>query len=38
MKPIISDPQYELYQGDCRDVLAELPEHSVDAILTSPPY
>lgn len=28
----------ELYQGDCRKVMAELPDSSVDAIVTDPPY
>ena len=27
----------ELYHGDCLDVMAELPEHSVDTIITDPP-
>lgn len=27
-----------LYQGDCRSVLAELPDNSVDSIVTDPPY
>lgn len=36
-------PYYEredltLFGGDCRDVLASLPECSVDAIVTDPPY
>jgi site-specific DNA-methyltransferase (adenine-specific) len=26
------------YHGDCVDVLAQLPAHSIDAIVTSPPY
>lgn len=37
------DPFYEtervtLLHGDCRTVLAELPECSVDSIVTDPPY
>ena len=28
----------ELYLGDCREVLKEIPENSVDLIFTSPPY
>lgn len=36
-------PHYEdlttaLYLGDCREVMAEMPENSVDAIATDPPY
>lgn len=27
-----------VYQGDCLDILAELPEASVDAVVTDPPY
>jgi DNA modification methylase len=27
-----------LYLGDCREVMAELPEASVDAVITDPPY
>lgn len=27
-----------IYEGDCRDVLATLPEESVDACVTDPPY
>ncbi len=32
------DSQYTQYLGDAREVLKELPEHSVDCILTSPPF
>jgi len=28
----------ELHLGDCLEVMAELPENSVDTILTGPPY
>jgi DNA modification methylase len=28
----------ELIEGDCRDVLAEMPEQSINCIVTSPPY
>ena len=27
-----------LYHGDCRDILAQLPDNSVDSIVTDPPY
>lgn len=30
--------QYQLLQGDCREVLKTLPDNSVDAIVTDPPY
>lgn len=29
---------YQLFHGDCVDVLATLPAESVDAVVTSPPY
>ena len=29
---------HRLYNGDCMDVLAQLPENSVDMVLTDPPY
>jgi hypothetical protein len=29
---------YELHQGDCLDVLRTMPDNSVDAIVTDPPY
>lgn len=28
----------ELYLGDCLEVLATLPENSVDTVITDPPY
>lgn len=28
----------ELYQGDCLEVLKNLPENSIDLLLTDPPY
>jgi len=33
-----SDDQVTLYHGDCLDVLRELPDASVDAVVTDPPY
>lgn len=32
------DDLVTLYHGDCREVLRELPDDSIDAILTDPPY
>ena len=29
---------YDIRQGDCREVMREMPENSVDAIVTDPPY
>ena len=28
----------QLFQGDCREVLLSLPDNSVDACVTDPPY
>jgi DNA modification methylase len=38
MKPHYRDDAVTLYQGDCLDVLAELPDASVDSVVTDPPY
>ncbi len=38
MKAYYSDGQATLYEGDCRDVLRELPAASVHMAVTSPPY
>ena len=38
MKPYYSDDAVTLYAGDCREVLAELPDASIDAVCTDPPY
>lgn len=38
MTPFVSDPDFTLYLGDVREVLAELPDESVDCCVTSPPY
>ena len=31
-------PTWKLYEGDCLEVLRELPSESVDAVVTDPPY
>lgn len=36
--PFVSDPDFTLYVGDVRHVLAQLPDESVDCCVTSPPY
>src|SRR5690349_1900814 len=36
MTPYFSDKGIEIYLGDCRDVVTEIPE--VDTVLTDPPY
>jgi site-specific DNA-methyltransferase (adenine-specific) len=33
-----SDENVTVYHGDCLDVLAELPDASVDSVVTDPPY
>ena len=38
MKPFLEDGDVTLYRGDCLELLPELPEHSIDAIVTDPPY
>lgn len=36
--PYYSDDLVTIYHGDCREVLPSLEEHSVDLLLTDPPY
>ena len=36
--PYYTDERLTLYHGDALAVLAELPEASVDALITDPPY
>lgn len=38
MKPYYSDASMTLYHGDVMDVLLEMPEDSVQCVVTSPPY
>ena len=38
MKPYLQDSDFTLYNGDALDVLRELPDESVDCVVTSPPY
>ncbi len=38
MKPYLQDADLTLYQGDALEVLRELPDESVDCVVTSPPY
>jgi DNA modification methylase len=37
-EPVYSEDRVRLYHGDCVEVMAALPEASVDAIVTDPPY
>ena len=38
MSPYYQDDLVTLWHGDCRNVMAQLPGNSVDAIVTDPPY
>jgi hypothetical protein len=38
MHPYLRHDNLCLYHGDCRDVLASIPESSVDFVVTDPPY
>jgi site-specific DNA-methyltransferase (adenine-specific) len=40
MEPVFHDPKHNIriYQGDCLEVMAALPEESVDLIFADPPY
>jgi len=38
VKPFYADDAVTLYLGDCLDVLRTLPDASVDAVVTDPPY
>ncbi|MDO8512956.1 MAG: DNA methyltransferase [bacterium] len=38
MKPFYKKEDFTLFQGDCLNVLAEMPEDSADMIFADPPY
>ncbi len=38
MTPHFQDGNVALYLGDCLDVMRTMPDHSVDSIVTDPPY
>ena len=38
MKPYYEEELAAVYHGDCIDVMRELPDGSVDAVVTDPPY
>lgn len=38
MKPYYQDDHVTLYHGDCRQVMQEFPDMSMDAVITDPPY
>jgi site-specific DNA-methyltransferase (adenine-specific) len=37
-KPYYKKDDFTLYQANCLDVLAEIPENSVDMVFADPPY
>lgn len=37
-KSYYEKPKFKLYQANCLDILAELPENSVDMVFADPPY
>ena len=37
-KPYFERPKFKLYKADCLDILAKLPENSVDMVFADPPY
>jgi DNA modification methylase len=38
VRPYYEDEQATIYNGDCREILQALPDDSVDAVVTDPPY
>lgn len=38
MKPYMSGPEFDLWHGDCIEVMRTLPDSSVDSVVTDPPY
>jgi len=38
VKPYYEDEQTTIYNGDCREILETLPDGSVDAVVSDPPY
>jgi len=38
IEPYFETPNGKLYHGDCLDIMKELPDESVDLVLTDPPY
>jgi len=37
-KPYYERPNFRLYLDDCLEILAEMPENSVDMVFADPPY
>jgi site-specific DNA-methyltransferase (adenine-specific) len=38
MTPYYQDDAVTIYHGDCREILPSLPQHSVDLVMTDPPF
>jgi DNA modification methylase len=38
MGQVHTGSNYSLYHGDCLNVMAELPDNSIDTVVTDPPY
>lgn len=38
MSEIINDNGIKLYNGDCLELMPQIPDHSVDAVICDPPY
>ena len=38
MNPIFQTPQIDLYNGNCVEILKQLPSESIDCCITSPPF
>ena len=38
MRPYLSAPEFDLWHGDCIEVMRTLPDASVDSVVTDPPY
>ena len=38
IKPYYSEPNITIYNGDCLEIMKQLPDKSVDLIVTDPPY
>ena len=38
MSEIINDNVIKLYNGDCLELMSQIPDHSVDAVICDPPY
>lgn len=38
MKPYYEDEHVTLYHGDCRDTFLQLPDESIDCVITDPPF